>query len=83
MSADLLLADLRRVAWRPLSRSLGVVTLMVVAVVGIVAVSRSHRYPIDPRTDLPSAFEHAVGPLALAAFVLGASLPGADSPAAL
>ncbi len=78
MSADLLAADLRRVAWRPLSRGLALITLLTVATSGIVAVSRSGRHPVDLRTDLPSAFEHAAAPLALAAFVLGASLLGAD-----
>lgn len=78
MSADLLAADLRRVAWRPLSRGLGLVTLAAVAASGILALSRSRRHPIDLRTSLPAAFHHAAGPLALAAFILGASLLGAD-----
>ena len=78
MSADLLAADLRRVTWRPLARGLGLVAVIAVAASGVIAAVRSGQHPFNLRTGLPSAYEHAAGPLALAAFVLGASLFGAD-----
>jgi len=76
---DLLAADVHRILWRPLSRALGAAVIAVIAVVGVVVFLRSGaRQPFHPLTGLRSGLGDAATPLALAGFILGASLLGAD-----
>ncbi len=75
---DLLAADVHRVLWRPLAHALGVISITVIAVVGVVVFVHSGQHPFNPLTGLRGALVDATTPLALAGFVLGASLIGAD-----
>jgi hypothetical protein len=76
---DLLAADVHRILWRPLTRALGVISITVIAAVGVIVFLHSGaRHPFNPLTGLRSGPGDAATPLALAGFILGASLLGAD-----
>jgi hypothetical protein len=76
---DLLAADVHRVLWRPLVRALGIISITVIGIVGVVVfVHSGQEHPFDPLTGLRNALADAATPLALAGFILGASLLGAD-----
>jgi len=76
---DLFAADLHRILWRPFTRALGVVVVIAVAITGVTVFAKTGgRHPFDARTGLPAGFGSAAVLLALAGFVLGATLLGAD-----
>jgi hypothetical protein len=76
---DLLAADLHRIFWRPLTRALGVAIAISVAVTCVLVFIRTgNGHPFDTPSGLRTALQEAAAPLAVAGFVLGASLLGAD-----
>jgi hypothetical protein len=76
---DLFAADLYRILWRPFTRALGVVVVIAIAITGVtVFVKSGGRHPFNTRTGLPAGLGSATILLALAGFVLGATLFGAD-----
>jgi hypothetical protein len=75
---DLYAADLRRIMWRPMTRVLGLVAIVILVAVGIIDFQHTAKHPFDMRTGLPNAFATFTGPVVLAAFMFGASLLGAD-----
>jgi len=76
---ELFAADLQRILWRPFTRALGVVVVIVVAMTGVIVFVKSGgRHPFDTLTALPAGFGSAAVLLTLAGFVLGATLFGAD-----
>jgi len=75
---DLFTADVHRVLWRPLVRALGVSAIIVMGCVGVVIFFHTARHPFHTVTDLRGALGGAAVPLALAGFILGASVLGAD-----
>jgi ABC-2 type transport system permease protein len=78
---DLLAADMHRLLWRPLFRALGVISMGVIAGVGVIVfVHSGTKHPFNPVTGLRNGLGAATTPLVLAGFILGASLIGADYP---
>ena len=76
---DLLAADLHRILWRPLTRALVVISITVIAAAGVIVFLHSRaKHPFNTLTGLHSGLGDAATPLALAGFILGASLLGAD-----
>jgi hypothetical protein len=75
----LLVADLRRILWRPMTRALSIAAIVAIIAAGAIVFLRTGApHPFDPLTGLRTALEAAAIPLALAGFVLGGSLLGAD-----
>lgn len=76
---DLLAADLRRIQWRPMSRAIGIVIVVVIFAIGVIVfVQTRGKHPFHPRTGVMNGLAFATGPLVLGAFAFGASLLGAD-----
>jgi hypothetical protein len=76
---DLFAADLHRILWRPFTHALGVVVAVAIAITGVTVFFKSGgSHPFDALTGLPAGFGSAAVLLALAGFVLGATLFGAD-----
>jgi len=75
---DLLASDLHRITSRPVARALGVLSVTLIAIVGVIVFVHSAKHPFNPPTEFRNALGGAATPLALAGFVLGASLFGAD-----
>jgi hypothetical protein len=75
---DLLAADVHRILWRPLTRALGVIAIIVTGFVGVVVFFHTTKHPFHPPTGLRGGLGDAAAPLALGGFILGASVLGAD-----
>jgi hypothetical protein len=75
---DLFAADVHRVLWRPLTQALGVIAVVAVGFVGVVNFVHTAKHPFNLLTGFRGGLGDAAAPLALAAFVLGASVLGAD-----
>jgi hypothetical protein len=75
---DLLSADVQRVRWRALPRGLFLAGLAAALAAGVIEFVHSAKHPFDPVTGFRGAITDAAAPLALAGFLLGASLLGAD-----
>jgi hypothetical protein len=75
---DLVAADLRRVLWRPLTRALGLIAIIAIGFAGAVLFFHTAKHPFHPLTGLRGGLGDAAAPLALAGFILGASMLGAD-----
>jgi hypothetical protein len=75
---DLVAADVHRVLWRPLTRALGVIAIVAIGFVGVVQFFHTAKHPFHPLTGLRGGLGDAAAPLALAGFILGASILGAD-----
>lgn len=78
MMIDLLAADVQRITARPLARALVGMFIMLIAVVGVIVFVRSAKHPFNPPVGFRNGLGGAATPLALAGFILGASLFGAD-----
>jgi hypothetical protein len=77
---DLLAAELSRLRWRPISRALGIVAVLAVTAAAVVAFFKtSAEHPLE-FADVRLAVADATALFALAGYVLGASLLGADIP---
>ncbi len=75
---DLFAADLQRILRRPFTRALGIAALVTIALAGLIVFFYSgaaHPYPL---TGLRAGVAAAAAPLALAGFIMGAALFGAD-----
>ncbi len=78
-AASLFAADLHRISWRPLTRTLGLSLLAAIVAAGVIVYARTGgQHPFDSRAAVRNAVEEAALPLTLAGFVLGASLLGGD-----
>ncbi len=76
---DLLLADLERILWRPLSRAVALLAaLIIVASAVVVFVRTQGPHPFDPQSGVRTALLSAAAPLALTGFTVGAAALGAD-----
>ncbi len=75
---DLFAAGVHRVLWRPLTQALGVIAFVVIVFVGVVLFVHTAKHPFHSVTGLRGALGGAATPLALAGFILGASVLGAD-----
>jgi hypothetical protein len=75
---DLYAADLRRIVWRPMTRVVALVAVVIIVAVGVVDFQHTAKHPFNVRTGVPNAFATFSGPLVLAAFMFGASMLGAD-----
>jgi len=77
--SELFVADLQRILWRPFTRALALVVLILVAITGASVFFQSGgEHPFTTLTALPAALGDAAGLLALAGFVSGATFFGAD-----
>jgi hypothetical protein len=75
---DLYAADVCRIMWRPMTRVVALVAVVIIIAVGIVDFQHTAKHPFNVRTGVPNALATFSGPLVLAAFVFGASMLGAD-----
>lgn len=76
---DLLVADLERILWRPLSRAVASVTvLVIVAAAAVVFIRTRGPNHFDPGTGTRAALLTAAAPLALTGLIIGAASLGAD-----
>jgi hypothetical protein len=76
---ELLAADFRRIWWRPMTRAIGLVAVILIVAIGIIVfVHTSGSRPFNTRAGLPNVVAFATAPLTLVAFIFGASLLGAD-----
>jgi len=76
---DLFAADLHRILWRPFTRALAAVVLVVIAITGVsVYFQTGGGRPFTTLTALPAGLGDAAALLTLAGFVLGATSLGAD-----
>jgi ABC-2 type transport system permease protein len=75
---DLVAADVHRVLWRPLTRALGVIAIVVIGFGGVVVFFHTAKHPFSTLTGLRGGLGDAATPLALGGFILGASVLGAD-----
>jgi hypothetical protein len=75
---DLLASELQRLRWRGLPRGLLLTALAAALAAGVIIFVHTAKHPFDPATGFRGAIIDAAAPLALAAFLLGASQLGAD-----
>ncbi len=76
---DLLVADLERIFWRPLSRAAASLTvLIIVAAAAVVFIRTRGPNHLDPGAGMRTALLSAAAPLALTGFTIGAASLGAD-----
>ena len=76
---ELFAADLLRIVWRPFTRALAVVVVIVIAITGVTVFFQSRgAHPFITFTAVPAGLGDAAALLTLAGFVLGATSLGAD-----
>jgi hypothetical protein len=72
---DLFAADMRRIMWRLMTH---VIAVVVIVALGVVDFQHTAKHPFNVRTGLPNAIATFTGPVVLVAFIVGASLLGAN-----
>jgi hypothetical protein len=75
---DLFAADLQRILWRPMTRAIGGLGIVVAVALGVIMFLYTAHHPFATRKDLGGAMTNAMLPLAFACYTLGASTLGAD-----
>jgi ABC-2 type transport system permease protein len=75
---DLFAADLRRILWRLMTHVIAIVAVVVIVAIGVVDFHHTAKHPFNMHTGLLNAIATFTGPVVLVAFIVGASLLGAD-----
>jgi ABC-2 type transport system permease protein len=75
---DLFAADMRRIMWRLMTHVIAIVAVVVIVALGVVDFQHTAKHPFNVRTGLPNAIATFTGPVVLVAFIVGASLLGAN-----